>query len=252
MKEVSKRLGHSPKRREILKLAQQCYKYFNSFNKAKQEAGLVIKNVRVTNFPKNAFKIDKDLARIASYLTFDGYLYKDLSGMMYSSKNLNDLKAFEKIINKKFGLKGIYHLNSAGIKKTTHKIYVFNKKVSEKLFELGIPKGDKVIQKFNVPEWVSSSREFSREYLRIAYLCEGCNKEESGRTPRIQINIAKSEDILGSGLEFMNTLKTMLKNFDINTTKCYISGNRLRKTDDKISKDIRFRIDMGQRIYLAF
>ena len=34
----------------------------------------------------------------------------------------------------------------------------------------------------------------------------------------------------------------MLKYFDIKATKCYISGNRIRKRDNKISKDIKFRI----------
>jgi len=36
----------------------------------------------------------------------------------------------------------------------------------------------------------------------------------------------------------------MLKYFDIRTTKCYISGNRIRKRDNKISRDIKFRVNI--------
>jgi DNA-binding transcriptional regulator WhiA len=179
-----------------------------------------------------------------AYLTFDGHLYKDLSAFFLSSRRIKNLKEFERIIKRKFGMNGKYKLNSGGIKNNTHKFIIFNKKISKELHKLGVPKGDKVIQNFNIPTWVSSSKEFSKEYLEIAFLCEGCNKDEKGRTPRIQINIAKTEDIIDSGLRFMNNLRKMLKNLGINTTKCYITGKRSRKTDGKISKDIKFRIDI--------
>lgn len=242
LKESAKKLGHSPKRREIPNLAMKCYKIFGSFNKAKRLAGLDIRNVRSTTFPKNAFKLDKDMARIASYLTFDGHLYKDLKGFLYSSKNKKDLEDFEIIINRKFSLPARYHLNSAGSHKQTHVIYFFNKIVCEYLFKIGIPKGSKVIQKFGVPKWIVDSKEFSREYLKIAYLCEGSIEKEKGRNPRIAINTAKCEEILDSSISFMNTLRIMLKKFEINSTDCHIVGRRIRKRDNKISRDIRFRI----------
>jgi len=246
LRDEADRLGHSPKRREIPKLAWKCYKHFVSFNKAKKKAGLSIVNVRIIDFPKEVFELDKDMARLASYLTFDGHLYKDLKGFMYSSKNIEDLKEFEKLIKRKFGhLREIYHLNSGGAGKTkTHKIYFFNKRICKELFKLGIPKGDKVIQEFSVPKWINNNKEFSREYVKIAFFCEGCFTEEFGRTPRIQINTAKCEEIFNSGLEFMYALKMMPEKFDIQTTKCYISGRRLRKRDGKVTRDIKFRIDI--------
>ncbi len=243
LKEASNNLGRSPRRRDVPNLAVRCYKHFGSFNEAKKKVGLSIMNVRVLNFPKKVFKIDKDMAAIAAYLTTDGHLYKDLSGFAYYSKNINDLKEFEKLIKRKFGMKGKYRLNS-GRGGITHSFLVFNKKISTELFKLGIPKGDKVIQVFNVPNWVSSSKEFSREYLKIAYLCEGTRGEEKGRTPRILFTMAKSEDILDSGLKFANTLKMMLQKFNIKTKKAHVTGKRLRKTDGKITRDIRFRVNI--------
>jgi len=238
----AKELGHSPQRREVPNLATKCYKIFGSFNKAKIVAGLAAKYVKITRFPKDAFKLDKDLASIASYLTFDGHLFKDFKGFYYSSKNIKDLIDFENIVKRKFGLPARYHLFNSGSNKQTHVIYFFNKKVCEYLFDMEVPKGDKVMQKFDVPEWILKSKEFSRTYLKIAYLCEGSFKEEAGRTPRISINTAKWSDIIDSGLNFMNRLREMLGMFDIQSHKCYISGERIRKRDNRITRDIRFRI----------
>ncbi len=242
LKEASNRLGHSPKKRDIPNLAMRCYNHFGSFNKAKLKAGLSIGNVRITNFPKKAFKIDKDMARIASYVTFDGHLYKDLKGIMYSSKNIKDLEEFEKIVKRKFGLSGRYHLFSAGGgKNKTHKIFFFNKIVCKELFKLEVPKGDKSIQEFNVPKWIIDSKYLSREYLRIAFFCEGSFKENR-KTPRISFIQAKCIDILDSGIHFVDTIREMLAQFNIKTSECYCYGGRIRKRDNKVTKDIRFRV----------
>ena len=173
LKDSAKKLGHPPQRREVQNLAMKCYRYFGSFNKVKKIAGLEIKNVIITKFPKNAFKKDKDLAAIISYITFDGHLYKDLKGFYYSSKNIKDLKVFDGIVKRKFGLPPRYHLFNSGSRNQTHVIYFFNKIICKFLVKIGVQKGDKVIQEFNVPNWIFKSKEFSREYLKIAYLCEG-------------------------------------------------------------------------------
>ena len=242
LKKVAAELDHSPQRREVPNLAVKCYKQFGSFNKAKLIAGLEIKNVNITEFPKNAFKLDKDLVAIVSYVTFDGHLYKNFKGFYYSSKNINDLKIFKKIVKRKFGLPARYHLFNSGSRNQTHMIYFFNKQVCEFLFKSGAPKGDKAIQIFDVPEWIVKSREFSREYLKIAYLCEGSIKEKDRKNPRISFTQSKQTEILNSGLKFMNTIKSMLADFDINTTDSCISGMRIRKRDGKMTQDIRFRI----------
>lgn len=241
LKKAAEKLGHSPTRRDMPQLAWKCYNHFASFNKAKQIANLEIRNVRITKFPKRAFIIDKDLARIASYLTFDGHIYKNLKGMFYSSKNIKDIKDFEKIILQKFKIKGKIKLNSAGSHHQTHKFYVFNKIIATKLLNKGVPKGDKSTQAFYVPHWIKNNKEFSREYLKIVYLCEGSMKENR-KHPRIQINTGKCEELLSSGIKFMNELRQMLSKFGIRTTECSVYGTRVRKRDNKVCRDIRFRI----------
>lgn len=246
LKDISKKLGHSIKFRDCsYKLYILCVNNFGSFNNAKEKANLLTVNNRITKFKKNAFKKDEDLAQIVSYITFDGHLYDSLKAFYFSSKNIKDLREFEKLIKKKLGkVSGKYYLNSGGSKNQTHKYVIFNKKISKKLFNLGLPKGDKANQAFKIPNWISSSKSLSKEYLKIAFFCEGCFKESKNRTPRIGINQAKTEEFLEDGINFMETLKKMLKYFDIRTTKCYISGKRIRKRDNKISKDIKFRINI--------
>jgi len=244
LKKEEKRLNHSPRRREVpSNLWLRCYRYFGSFNTAKNKAGLSIFNIIKINFPKKAFVLDRDMAHIASYLTFDGHIYKSLRGMMFSSVNIKDLREIEKIFKRKFKIKGKYKLNSAGSHNQTHQFYIFNKKITSQFIKLKIPKGNKTLQDFRVPNWIKKSRELSKEYLKIAYLCEGSFKENDRKNPRISINIAKANNFLSSGLNFMNDIREMLLKFGIRTTDCHISGkNAIRKKDNIQTSNIRFRI----------
>jgi len=243
LKGYSLRLKHSVKKREIpYAFYKECLNHFGSFNNSKEKAGLTIRNKRILKLPQNLFKRDNDLVKIMSYLTFDGHIYKDLSGFYFSSKNIKDLNNFEKLIKRKFKFKGKYYLNNGGAGKTkTHKFIIFNKYLSKKLNELGVPAGSKVLQKFIIPRWIIKSKNFSIEYLKIAFFCEGSMKE-SRKNPRIHMTLAKIEENLESGIDFMNTLKKMLEILGICTTPCYVTGNRVRKTDNKVSKDLRFKI----------
>ena len=244
LKKQTDRLGHSPKQREVSNnLLWKCYKYLGSFNEAKKKAGLSIVNVIKVDFPKKAFKLDKDMAHITSYLIFDGHIYKTLKGIMFSSMILKDLKIIEKIFKRKFGIQGTYYMNHAGSSYQVHKFDIFNKKIALELVKLGVPKGNKTMQDFRVPEWIKTSKELSKEFLKIAFLCEGSFKENDRRNPRISINIAKAEKFLNSGIKFMEDLKVMLLKFGIRTTDCHISGiNKIRKKDGIQTKNIRFRI----------
>jgi len=143
LKSISDNLGHSIKRRDCpYSLYADCVKYFGSFNKAKKLAGLKIVNVRITQFPDNAFRIDKDLAKISAYLTADGHLYKDLKGFQFYSNNKEKLKEFEEIIYQKFKLKGKYG-EGTGYGKT-FRYTIFNSSISKFLNKLGVPSGNKM------------------------------------------------------------------------------------------------------------
>jgi hypothetical protein len=240
LKEKAKMLGHSPKRREVESLARKCYRYFDSFNEAKKKAGLSIVNVRITLFPKNSFKIDKELARIAAHLTGDGHIYKDLKGLQFYSKNREVLKELEKIIYKKFELRGKYGEGNGYGK--CFRYTVFNSKLTKFLNELSIPAGDKMVTPFDVPDWIKNNKELSKEYLKILFYCEGSKYKQSKNTEKIKINFNKTEELLEDGLKFMNSLKELLSDLNIETTNIWVSKGNKRKRDGKITKRINFHI----------
>ena len=95
---------------------------------------------------------------------------------------------------------------------------------------------------FDVPKWIKNDKEFSREYLKIAYFCEGCKYQHSKNRESIQINLNKSEELLQDGLTFMNSLRNLLKRFDIETTKVWLTEGNKRKKDEKITKTMKFKI----------
>jgi intein/homing endonuclease len=184
---------------------------------------------------------DLDLVRIVSYLFFDGHLYKDLKCFFLSSKNISDLKNFEKLIKRKFGIQGRYYYNDGGAGKTkTHKYRVFSRKFCKELELLGVPKGSKTTNKYLIPKWIVNNKKFSRDFLRIAYLCEGSMKEKR-KNPRISINLHKSEQLLENGLSFMNQLKSILKDEGIETTPIGVYPAKPRRDGIKV-KMLRFRV----------
>ena len=243
LKEISKQLNKSPGRREISqKLNRQCIKQFSSFNKAKQKAGLSIAKKKCNPLSKKSYKLTKNLVKIVSYLMFDGHLYKNLRAFYRSSKDIKPLKDFENAVIKQFNTKGEYRFNTAGSKKQTHKIIIFNTNIAKFLNKVGVPKGDKMVTKFDIPEWIKKNKKFAKEYLKIAYLCEGCKYKASKNTERIQVNLNKSEELLKDGLNFMDSLKSLLRQFDIKTTETWICKGNIRKRDGKITKVMEFRI----------
>jgi len=240
LKRIAKKLGHSPIRREVPTLAKKCYDNFNSFNEAKELAGIEIKNKQIKTFPKRAFKLDKDLVTILAFLTADGHLYKDKKGFYFSSKDKNFLKILEKIITKKFAIKGKY-IPGEGFGKS-YKYLVFNKIVTLFLINSGVPAGDKMLVSFDVPNWIKKNGKFSREYLRILFYCEGSKYKQSKNTESIKINFNKSVKLEKDVIRFLNSLKAMLLKFGIDTTNTWNSKSNLRKKDRVITRLYAFKI----------
>lgn len=240
LKHSYKKLGHSPTRREVSSLAKKCYKHFYSFNKAKEMAGLEIKNKRIISFPERAFNLDKDLVTLIVYLTADGHLYKDLKGFYFSSKDKKFLEYLAKIVHRKFGLRGKYVKgNGYG---ESYKYLVFNKPVTLFLKNKGIPAGDKMLTPFNVPKWIKNNKKFSKQYLKILFYCEGSKYKQSKNTEAIKINFNKSEKLLKNALNFMNSIKKMLDISNIKTTNIWICEGNVRKKDGEKTKLIVFKI----------
>lgn len=238
-------LNKTPGRRDIpFSLYRDCCKYFGSLNNAKKLVGLRVFRRKCDPLSQESMKYTKNLVTIVSYLTFDGHLYKTLRGFMVSSKRLYSLIEFNKCAKDQFGI------NVDRIQKMEYKTmkgdgvaylyFYFNVNIARFLNLIGVPRGDKMVTVFNVPGWIKKDKEFAREYLRVAYYCEGC-RFRSGNKYRIQINLNKTVEYLDNCLLFMNTLRNMLSLFGIETTNVQIKAGNIRK-DGKVTKLMRFDI----------
>src|SRR3989338_8094441 len=93
-------------RRDIsYSIYQQCVKEFGSFNAAKEKAGLIIaRRSPCSPLTKQQKEKTETLAKIVSYITFDGHLFADLKGFFASSNNIEDLLIFESWVIEQFNV----------------------------------------------------------------------------------------------------------------------------------------------------
>lgn len=194
----------------------------------------------------NSIIPSSSLARIASYLTFDGHLAKDLSCFYLSSKNKNSLINFERLVSSTFHVKG--RLEEGCGFGQSYKYRVFNKRICLLLKELGIPSGNKVAQAFLIPSWIKENRKFARLYVQTAFDCEGSIWFE--KQPKIRFGIFKTEKFLQDGFYFLEEIKKILNIFGIITTETWIMKGNVRK-DGSITKGLYFKISQKSLLQFA-
>lgn len=187
----------------------------------------------------NEIKFDKDLVKIVSYLTFDGHLARDLKCFYLCSKDKKVLSIFEKLVRRKFRIGGRLEKREGYIGES-YKYRVFNRHVCKFLERIGAPNGCKVNKTFLVPDWIKNNKEFCRNYLKIAFDCEGSIWFEK-QQPKIRFGIFKSEEHIGNCFEFIEEMKSMLKWFDVNSTRTWLIKGNERK-DGKVTKGLYFKI----------
>ena len=84
---------------------QQCVYEFGSFNAAKEKAVLVIaRRSPCSLLIKEQKEKTETLAKIISYITFDGHLFANLRGFFASSNNIEDLLIFESWVIEQFNI----------------------------------------------------------------------------------------------------------------------------------------------------
>ncbi|MBW2984138.1 hypothetical protein KY361_03430 [Candidatus Woesearchaeota archaeon] len=189
---------------------------------------------------KSKVELDKDLVRLVSYLTFDGHLAEDLKCFYLSSKNRDALSDFEKVVYRKFKIKG--RLEERSGYGESHKYRVFKVDIGRFLEKIGVPKGSKVTKSFLIPKWIKIDKELSREYLRIAFDCEGSIWFE--KQAKIRFGMCKIEELIDNGFQFLEEMKFMLGKLGINSTKTWLIKGNKRK-DGKITKGLYFKIKQG-------
>jgi hypothetical protein len=201
-------------------------------------------------------KLNSEIAKIVSYVTFDGHLAGDFGQLFLSSKDKKLLKKFSKLISKRFGLKGKIEKCTDGFG-LSYKYRVFSRSLGRIIYLAGAPKGNKSITLFDVPSWIKKNRKYSKEYLKVAFDCEGTISRDPNGYPRLRFKIVKNKDFLYNGIKFMKSIKEMLGFFGIETTEIWtIKGSNVsengigicfavkKRSFEEFSKDINFTIKM--------
>lgn len=169
---------------------------------------------------KFPIKLNTYIAKLVSYVTFDGHLSGDFGQIFLSSKDLDFLDKFKNMLRDKFNMNGKFEECRDGFG-LSYKYRIFNRNLCRILFLAGAPKGNKSKVKFDVPYWISEVKEFSREYLRIAFDCEGTVTRDKSGYPRMRIGIVKDGELVEDGIKLMESMKKMLSGFGIETTKIW-------------------------------
>ncbi|MBS3069941.1 hypothetical protein J4220_00350 [Candidatus Micrarchaeota archaeon] len=162
------------------------------------------------------------MAKIVSYITFDGHLRNNLSGFYLSSSDWNVLRDFENIVTRKFGLTPHYEKGTGfGV---SYKCRFYNSKVARFLSSIGVPNGDKMLTPFSVPDWIKRDPRLSRAYLIIAFQCEGwIHKRRHFDSYAVAIHMNKSEQFLSNGL-CLKLLELRLQTFRFALLICARTG----------------------------
>lgn len=182
---------------------------------------------------------DKDLAKLVSYLTFDGHLAEDLKCFYLSSKDTSMLSDFERIVYQKFKIKGRFE-RGTGFGES-YKYRVFKSEVCRFLENAGAPRGCKVNKTFLIPEWIKINQELYYHYLRVAFECEGGFWLESKKYPVVRFGLNKNEKLINNGKEFIFEMKALLLNLNIKTSNIWVTNGNTRK-DGIITKSFYFLI----------
>jgi hypothetical protein len=206
------------------------------------------------NFPIHP---NSNLAKMVSYLTFDGHLRHDCNVFSFSSGKKSLLKEPIEIVKREFNVSGKIRKIPTSYGKS-YEYRIINKPISRILNLIGTPSGNKIYANFRVPNWIKENKELSRNYLRVAFDCEGSIWKENNNRLKIRFGINKHSKISESCLLFLEDIKEMLLKFGIKTTKIWTGKSNLRKDNNKtiflrfnISSDSisLFKKEIGFNIY---
>ena len=199
----TKRLGKSPSVREIpISLKSACQRHFGSYNKAKKEAKIEIREY-ITKLPKRSYKPSKELAYIIGLVLGDGSLRYQRSEnrtayvIVYASK---DKELTESFVNN-FKKWSDYDLKSIYIMKAGKKIFPSGKEYNfKKAYMAQIPFKEAWIFLKRFKDSPDSCLKFFdnknlRWVLKGLWDAEGCIRAKEGQSVRIHFS-NNSEDLL--------------------------------------------------------
>jgi len=114
--------------------------------------------------------------------------------------------------------------------------------VGRTLFALEVPKGDRVLQSFDVPPFVENGDlSYTRGFLRGLFSTDASHPITSGHRCWISFSINKCVDLEDSGIKYVNSIMRLLRRLDIYATGPYVGGSYFRSNGVE-TKSIYIRI----------
>ncbi len=197
-------------------------------------------------------KANENLAKIVSYLTFDGHLSMEKNVFLFTAGKENQLRDFRNLIKDEFNIEGKIRKIPTNIWGESYECRFFSKPIVRVLKLIGTPNGNKVLTEFTIPDWIKSDTKLTRSYIEVAFHCEGSMWKEGNRR-KIRFSISKSKELYKSGLRFVEQLKKMLSDLSIDTTKSWTTENNEITSsfifDIKASSIDKFRREIGFNKY---
>jgi intein/homing endonuclease len=179
------------------------------------------------------------LARIVADLTGDGHLqikqWRHL--ISFYSKNIEEIEAFRQRFKELFQLEGklyVHNHNTKNGETTIYKLFFSSKPVALYLQEIGTPVGNKTNISFEIPPFViNGSEEVKSSYLQGLFDCEGSIFCRGNNRWQISLKMAKNESILSSGVNYLNQIRKLLSDFEINSSPVKSFFLNIRKNGSK-------------------
>lgn len=170
-------------------------------------------------FPIHA---SKELSLVIGHSFGDGHV--NLRFFSYSNKNQNLLDEVTNSVQVAFSTDFEPRKSLEGKKRDVFRI-VFPASIARLLLLIGGPKGNKTQQSLEIPNWIkNNSKEIKGAFIRALFDDEGCVAFRGKEGSQIFFNMTKSKKILDSHYEFIDSIKAMLKDFDIIPNKTWKSS----------------------------
>lgn len=172
------------------------------------------------------------LAGLIGDLTTDGHVQGyDKLRFDFTSSNKKELKLFEKRLNDLFGIKGSIRENKTNKYSKSFNYGVNCKPLTRILIECGVPTGNKVKTRFNIPRWIQDERRYFKSYIERAFTNDGSAFSDN---PRITFELRKEESKKANLRKYMETTNELLdKYYGITGSVFERNKKNKRKDGDK-------------------
>lgn len=215
---------------------------------------LNLKNRKILPLP-----LTPNLAMICGHLIGDGTL-------RFSSKWAGHLKFFgskEKLlkISKEYGTLFNKKINLVKRRRPLDKGFMLDfsdTQVVRVLNYLGVPSGAKVLSKFEVPDWIlKGSKEIKRAFLQA--ICDDelggllKDKSKTNTWQGLKFKMSKKKELIKDHIIFLNQIRSLLKEFGIETSTVRISyKEEFKRKDKNITLPAYFRISIKKQNRINF